>query len=996
MKTKLIVLLFAIAISAFAEENVGSKRKAAKIKSIAAGCAAPSAKEELDINNVRTTILDAGDLWWNAMAQQGPQYEIPKDGKKHSIFAGSLWVGGIDASGNLRMAAQTYRQTGIDFWPGPVDIASASTDPGTCLTYDKLWKITYQQIKDFKDFTESNPPTGYTASSIPDVIKTWPGNVSGNPAQTLAPFIDVDGNGIYDYSAGDYPDNIQLHPNSGQFYCDDCTSHPDILFGDQSIWWVFNDVGNIHTETGGATIGIEVHAQAFGFATNDEINNMTFYKYKIINRSSAQLNQNYFGVFVDADLGYAYDDYVGCDVPRGLGYCYNGDDDDQGPSGYGFNPPAVGMDFFQGPKADPTDTSYTDRNCGLDPHRTCKQLIMSRFIYFNNQNSPPNGNPFTATEYYGYLKGIWKNGVPMTYGGDGIGGGNGATNIPAKYMFPGNTDHQYEWGTGGSCNSPATAQLDWNEVSAGTVPDDRRFLQSAGPFTLKPGAVNYVTTGVVWARATQGGPLASVNLLRITDDKAQALFNNCFQILNGPDAPDVSIRELDKEIILSLSNALSSNNYKEQYFEIDPFILNDSNNLYRFQGYQIFQIINQSVATTDLHNTDKARLIAEVDIKDGVAQIVNHYPDNTNSTFLSVTEAEGSDKGIRHSFRVLTDAFASGATRLINHKNYFYMVIAYGFNAVEVTADPYDANHDGHAQPFIAGRRNVKVYTAIPHIPSPENYGQVLNSIYGAGPKITRVEGTGNGFVIDYDSRLALDLTPETVNQILSSSSGYWARHPEYENGRGPVNIKVYDPVRVQKGQFKLWLDSKDSTSYWNLEKLPDGDTIRSTTNIVSPNEQLFPEYGLSINVTQVLNPLSQIGNNVPGFVEATKTYEDPTKSWLSGVPDADGIPALDWIISAATTGNVDPTKTYDKILGGTWAPYRVCAITAHAPGTNKPNALSQPSNNFYQNLPSIDLVLTRDISKWSKCVVVEANADSALAFGVLKGGIKRRLSLDI
>jgi hypothetical protein len=34
-----------------------------------------------------------------------------------------------------------------------------------------------------------------------------------------------------------------------------------------------NDKGNIHTESGGEPIGMEIRAQAFAFATNDDINN---------------------------------------------------------------------------------------------------------------------------------------------------------------------------------------------------------------------------------------------------------------------------------------------------------------------------------------------------------------------------------------------------------------------------------------------------------------------------------------------------------------------------------------------------------------------------------------------------------------------------------------------------------------------------------------------------------------------------------------------------
>ena len=95
---------------------------------------------------------------------------------------------------------------------------------------------------------------------------------------------------------------------------------------------------------------MEIKAQAFAFATNDEINSMTFYNYELINRSTLTLYDTYFAVFMDADIGCSQDDYTGCDVQRGLGYAYNGDATDDGCSyGIGQNPPAIGVDFFEGP-----------------------------------------------------------------------------------------------------------------------------------------------------------------------------------------------------------------------------------------------------------------------------------------------------------------------------------------------------------------------------------------------------------------------------------------------------------------------------------------------------------------------------------------------------------------------------------------------------------------------------------------------------------------------
>ena len=146
---------------------------------------------------------------------------------------------------------------------------------------------------------------------------------------------------------------------------------------------------------------------------------------------------------------------------------------------------------------------------------------MRRFVYYNNSGDPINGEPTTPVHYYNYMNGIWKNGQKMTYGLDGING----TETPCDYMFPGETDPN-QWGTGGVPVEP------WTEQTAGNPSADRRFIQAAGPFTLEPGDYNNITMGVVWARATAGDPFASVELMRIADDKAQALFDNCFEIVS--------------------------------------------------------------------------------------------------------------------------------------------------------------------------------------------------------------------------------------------------------------------------------------------------------------------------------------------------------------------------------------------------------------------------------------------------------------------------------
>ena len=88
-----------------------------------ADCVQGSSRFDMDINNVRATLLSSGDVWWDL--DRG-QYVVPKvqpgTGAKavSAIFAGAVWLGGKDPIGNLKVAVQTYRNgTKTDFCPVP-------------------------------------------------------------------------------------------------------------------------------------------------------------------------------------------------------------------------------------------------------------------------------------------------------------------------------------------------------------------------------------------------------------------------------------------------------------------------------------------------------------------------------------------------------------------------------------------------------------------------------------------------------------------------------------------------------------------------------------------------------------------------------------------------------------------------------------------------------------------------------------------------------------
>ena len=988
MKINLIIILvfslaFLNAKATFIKKE-GSLNNTVQFDFRAAECKAPTSRIDLDINNVRTTILNGGDMWWDL---DNAKYEIPKGSGKHSIFAGSIMIGGRDETGNLKMAALAHRNGGTDFWPGPINKNTVSTTPDVCDEYDKHFKVDRKEVEDY--ITAFN--LGETPS-VPLSMLNYPahGNIGDGHDYYLAPFFDADSNGVYDPRNGDYP-AFDLGGNNDRYA-------NGKLSGDQNIWWVFNDVGNVHTESGAAAIGLEIQAQAFGFATNDEINNMTFYNYKIINRSTYTINDCYMGVWADTDLGYAFDDYVGCDVERGLGYCYNGDSYDENSEGYGEDPPAVGIDFFEGPLADINDGIDNDRDGIIDEDG--ELIIMSKFMYYNI-GSGDQGDPSTATDYFNYVRGRWKNGSSMEYGGNGF---NSSGTI-CDFMFPDDSDQKQYWGTKGVVVTP------WSEESSGNAVGDRRFIQSAGPFTLEPGAVNYITTGVVWAQGTKGGgPWSAVQNLKKADDLAQALFDNDFKILNGPDAPDLIIQELQNELIFYLENKESSNNFKEEYNEVDPAIISplglSYDSIYKFQGYQVFQLADPTVSSSEVNDVSKARLVWQSDIKDGHGKLVNQVFDDEIGFNIPQIMVHGQNEGVSHSFSISRDFFATGDDRLVNNKEYYYLVLAYAINDYLT----YQVGNGGQKYPYRAGRRNIKQYGAIPHDASIEGNGTNINSIYGMSPKIKRISGNGNGgrFV---------NLSKESINEIMTSSN-HTISQPTYSSFGAPIGVKVIDPLKVPKGDFRLeFLDSitpnELNDAYWRILFMPDGesdysDTIYALKTIGEENEQIFRDWGISINIQQV-EDVGTTGIDDFGVVGDSIHFSDPSLRWLGGIEDKEGDSWQNWIRAGNNESSVsididfkdyytglveeDSNGDFEKLVNGWIAPFKYCSREKFGPAIG-PAGIQEA--NELKGLNNIDLVLTSDQDKWSICPVFEMSDDEPISqYGDKKLNIKRGITTD-
>lgn len=987
----------------------------------AASCAPSSRIIQLNFNNVRAVIENGGNKWTRrASGRSG--YEVPKTADfsgPNAIYTGALWMGGLSPDNQLKIAAVLYRASGRnDFWPGPLTVTGdASVDFDVCQQYDRFWQTKRSQAEahiQWKLCSEDPEcdlevlfPNGY---SIPPDFITWPamGNVDAGQALYLAPFVDWDGDGFYNPFDGDYPDygfNLSVEDCKSKFRED-----PVPLFGDDNIFWIFNDKGNVHTETQGQPIGLEVQAQAFSFNSNDEINNMTFYNYVVINRGTQTLLNTYFGHFVDPDVGCSNDDFTGCDVQRGLGFCYNWSDVDEpclGAVGYGGPnppPPAIGVDFFEGPFQDYDDIDNPGPLQGLSCQEYQQQggipyngigigygdgvidnerFGMRAFIYFNREGNPNLTDPANATHFYNYLRSIWKNNRPQTYGGNGYSEDPNA--LRAFYMFPWSTD-PVGWGT------DCAPQADWRELEQTPAQPDRRFAQSAGPFTLEPGAYNNITVGVVYARASQGGAVASVELMRLADDKAQALFDNCFKILDGPDAPDLDIRELDRELIVFLLNPPGSNNENENYQELDPTIPatdvngNPYDRFYRFQGYKLYQLKDATVSVSDIEDVNKARLVYQADKKDGIGQIINYLYDPTLDLAVPREMVNGADEGIKHAVRITEDAFAQGDKQLVNFKSYYFLAITYGYNNFE---DYNVASGSGQAFRYVAGRKAafgaIRSYVGIPHKPAPGNGGTIQNAQFGDQMQVTRWEGAGNG-------GLRLELTAESENAITAGPP--WRSDKlVYKTGAGPINVRVVDPLSVPEADFEVWFQDSITPNnlddaYWYIKNLSTDQTVFSDRVINLEYEQLFPQWGISVTIGQTFYPFDASNNltTLP-IGNGAISFADPSKAWLTGIPDGEGPIPTNWIRSGTQTFDAtiyndragrDNEQLYERLLGGTWAPWALVGQASFQPSNNQQVSLTQSSASFLHETPSIQVVFTKDKSKWSRAVVLENEGSTA------------------
>ena len=236
-------------------------------------------------------------------------------------------------------------------------------------------------------------------------------------------------------------------------------------------------------------MGVQIQEMAYAFdcPTDTALFHTIFIHYDIFNYSNNDYHDVYIGVFTDFDIGYAYDDYIGCDSAKSFYYGYNGSAYDGTPGGqsgqYGAHPPAQAVVFL-------SDT-------------------MATFIAMSNTGNQTPLGPSIDSDYYYYMKGYIDSATHLTYGGNGMSG-----TVPTNYMYPGDPNDTTSW-------------TDYHPYPDSTnTPYDRRGMGSIGPFNLAAGAKKSFDIAYVYARDTTKNNFENVTVLKQAVDKIRLYYAN--------------------------------------------------------------------------------------------------------------------------------------------------------------------------------------------------------------------------------------------------------------------------------------------------------------------------------------------------------------------------------------------------------------------------------------------------------------------------------------
>lgn len=433
--------------------------------------------KRMQINNVDCPITNYGAFGQSEAHSAGCYW--PKGSGQPYIFGAGIWIGAVVNGDTLVSAGYNTVGSGQDFCPGPPEHG-----------------------QDHYINRQSHPEDRLYFSTDPTDLEEWP-------------LKDSLGDAI-----------------SAVFGTTDEWAH-------QEIWCEYHDsVAEYHSWAPG-TYPIGLAIRQIAFAWNAPINeNIIFFLYEFENISGDTIRDMYVGHAADDDVGWADNDYVGCDIERSLGYCYTLVYEDGWDQEISTHPYYVGKRFLQGPKADdtvyvavgPTDPGYPDAS--MDTVYPGERIPLTSFTRCTRGYDADE-----EWERYSMLAGY---------------------NIETEAYDP------------------------WQGV-IDFVQDDKRMVMGCGPFELAPGEIDTCLIAVMFSSENVGG----LDYLKEQGDIALIMYENNWAFPSPPLPPKLTAIPGDQKVTLSWDNSPE--------LTADPFagvMVGRGDTLYRsydFEGYRLWK-----------------------------------------------------------------------------------------------------------------------------------------------------------------------------------------------------------------------------------------------------------------------------------------------------------------------------------------------------------------------------------------------------------------------
>ncbi len=375
----------------------------------------------IDFNNISARI-ENNCTFFNMNSMNLAGYSVPKNSQKTTIYNFNVWMGALDVNNVPQIINKYYSNTSTtgagNYTPGPWSSTQQYQENDYLFKYFySLWEVSKSEI-DFHIANYMNP--GYV---MPSSIAEWPGNgdVSLGVSQQLAPFVDLNGNEIYEPDLGEYPD----------------------IPGGKAVYLITTDRDTYPN----AGLGLEMHFMFYQYNSNLTLANTTFLMIKVINKSTMNYHDFKISFYLDTDIGGPSDDMIGCDTLLNMAYAYNGDGFDENSQGvvlgYGSNPPAQGVMSLS--------------------HK------MSSLIVYRDNGAYPYSDPVTFQEFWNSMNGLWRNGSSIGYGNNSF--SVDSIHPPTTYIYPGNPVTGQGW-------SEFNSDIVTNPGGEINMPGDRRILMT--------------------------------------------------------------------------------------------------------------------------------------------------------------------------------------------------------------------------------------------------------------------------------------------------------------------------------------------------------------------------------------------------------------------------------------------------------------------------------------------------------------------------------------